>query len=65
MICLITANSFVIKNEVNNSTYLHRIYPKGIILNKHTIDNHTLTYHFDFIFKGDQYICLNAKIVVI
>ncbi len=31
-------------------------YPKGIILNKHNIDNQAVTYHFNFIFNGDEYI---------
>ncbi len=35
---------------------LLEIYPKGIILNKHNIDNQAVTYHFNFIFRGDQYI---------
>ncbi len=34
-------------------TYL--IYPKGIILNKHSIDNQAVTHYFNFIFKGYQY----------
>ncbi len=33
------------------------LYPKGIILNKHNIYNQAVTYHFNFIFKGDQYSC--------
>ncbi len=32
------------------------IYPKGIILNKHNIDNQAVTNYFNFIFKGYQYI---------
>ncbi len=31
------------------------IYPKGIILNKHNIDNQAVTHYFNFIFKGYQY----------
>ncbi len=31
------------------------IYPKGIILNKHNIDNQVVTHYFNFIFKGYQY----------
>ncbi len=32
------------------------LYPKGIILNKHNIDNQAVTYHFNFIFNGNEYI---------
>ncbi len=33
-----------------------KLYPKGIILNKHNIDNQAVTCYFNFIFKGYQYI---------
>ncbi len=32
------------------------IYRKGIILNKHNIDNQAVTHYFNFIFKGYEYI---------
>ncbi len=32
------------------------LYTKGIILNKHNIDNQAVTYHFNFIFNGNEYI---------
>ncbi len=35
---------------------LQILYPKGIILNKHNIDNQAVTHYFNFIFKGYQYI---------
>ncbi len=31
------------------------IYPKGIILNKHNIDNQAVTHYFNFISKGYRY----------
>ncbi len=31
------------------------IYQKGIILNKHSIDNQAVTHYFNFIFKSYQY----------
>ncbi len=42
--------------SIDKITRVIQVIPKGIILNKHNIDNQTLTYHFEFIFKGDQYI---------
>ena len=49
------------KNDKNNS----RIYPKGIILNKHNIDNQAVKYHFNFISKGDQYYTLGKVISIL
>ncbi len=39
-----------------DETIMDGLIPKGIILNKLNIDNQAVTYHFNFIFKGDQYI---------
>ncbi len=32
------------------------LYQNGIILNKHNTDNQAVTYHFNFIFNGNEYI---------
>ncbi len=31
------------------------LYPKGIILNKHNIDNQVVTYYFNFTLNGNEY----------
>ncbi len=38
------------------SLFVFLLYPKGIILNKHNIDNQEVTYHFNFTFNGNEYI---------
>ncbi len=45
------------KRKIPSRETINRLqYPKGIILNKHNIDNQAVTYHFSFIFNGDEYI---------
>ncbi len=39
-----------------SSLIKHEIYPSGIILHKHNTDNQAVTYNFNLILKGDQYI---------
>ncbi len=45
----------LIKISEKDKFHICVIYPKGIILNKHNIDNQAVTYHFSFIFNGDEY----------
>ncbi len=45
----------VIVYVINGGYDVLVVYPKGIILNKHNIDNHAVTHYFNFIFKGYQY----------
>ncbi len=49
-----------IKKIQNSELELGLIYPLGIILNKHNIDNKAVTYHFNFIFNGNEYIIQHA-----
>ncbi len=42
-------------NTIQPMKSLFLLYPKGIIFNKHNIDNQAVTYHFNFIFNGNEY----------